>query len=96
MENRWKRQYSIAEEVVEALLQITIEGEEMYNKNSGFVYGEWKNLENRFLSYHDTRKKKTKDTKLYMDYSSFDEYLKEYIKNEGTWKNYHQEAGSSQ
>lgn len=39
MEDRWKRQYSIAEEVVEALLQVTIEGEELYSKNEGFSYG---------------------------------------------------------
>jgi hypothetical protein len=80
------------------LLQVTIEGEEIYNKNDGFVYREWKNLENRFLEHQDTRKKKSKDTKLYMDYSAFDNYLKEYIKNTGTWRNFHAtqyEDGSS-
>ena len=74
---------------MEALLQVTIEGEEIFSKGNGFFYGEWRNLEERFLGFQDLRKRKNKDTKLYMDYSAFDHYLKEYILSEGTWKNYH-------
>lgn len=88
MENRWNKQYSIAQEIVEALLQVTIEGQQQYNKNEGFFYSEWKTMENRFMNFQDSRKKKNKDTKLYMDYSAFDNFLKEYITGQGSWKDY--------
>ncbi len=45
-------------------------------------------MENRFMNFQDSRKKKNKDTKLYMDYSAFDNFLKEYITGQGSWKDY--------
>lgn len=38
MEKDWNDRISISEEIVEALLQVTIEGEEIFEKNEGFTY----------------------------------------------------------
>lgn len=58
-------------------------------KNEGFTYSEWEAIEKRFLNYKDIRKEKIKDTKLYTDYSTFNQALREYLVGEGNWKNFH-------
>ena len=80
----------MAEEVVEALLQATIEGEDKFNETGSFSYFEWKEIEKIFLSHKNDKKRITSDANnIYTDHSNFTNSLLEYIKERGAWTNFH-------